>query len=293
MENDKNFFRQNTLKEKISISGLGLFTGKKTKVNIYPAKEDHGIVFKRIDKKKSILWPANLKYVQAADRTTSVGFDEKKVQTVEHLLSALAASKIDNALIEVDGSEIPILDGSAKYFVEAIDAAGMQKQTKEADVLKLLQPVYFSEKDIHLIALPSNEYRISFTIHHPSNKFLRSQYFSYLVEKDSYAKEIASSRTYCIYEEIQPLLDNKLIKGGSLNNAVVIKNEKVLNSLRFEDEMVRHKILDLIGDFCLIGNRFLAHIIAIKSGHFANINFAKKLINHLEKKIIYEYTNTY
>lgn len=281
--NKGNF--QNTIKAKASISGIGLFTGKKVKVNFFPAKEDHGVIFKRIDLEDKPVFPAKLNFVEETDRTTFVGIGNKRIQTVEHLLSTLAAYKIDNLLIEVDGPEMPIIDGSSQKFAELIEQTGIEKQSKLAKLLKLENPVSFTANYINLMALPSEEYRITFIIHHPENKFLSTQYYSYVVDEQTYLKEISPSRTYSVYEEIKYLLDNNLIKGGSLDNAVIIKDNEVVNSegTRFPNEMVRHKILDLMGDFYLIGNRFAAHIIAIRSGHLTNIKFAKKLINYLKE----------
>jgi UDP-3-O-[3-hydroxymyristoyl] N-acetylglucosamine deacetylase len=278
-------YYQNTIKTKGSISGIGLFTGKKVNITLFPASEDHGVIFKRVDLTDKPILPAKLEFVEETDRTTFVGFGKKRVQTVEHILSSLAAYKIDNLIIEVDGPEIPIIDGSSQKFAELIEKIGIEKQNKKAKILTLNEPVYFNENFINIIALPSEEYKITFTLHHPENKFLNTQYYSYLVDEKTYIKEIAPSRTYSIYEEIKPLLDNNLIKGGSLNNAVVIKDDKVVNSegMRFSNEMVRHKILDLMGDFYLIGNRFSAHIIAIRSGHMTNVKFAKKLLNHFKE----------
>jgi len=274
---------QNTIKSAISISGIGLFTGEKVKVTIHPANVDSGIIFKRVDLLDKPILKADLNLVKETDRQTLVGFGKKSIQTVEHLMSALAAYNVDNALIEIDGSEIPIYDGSSKAFANLLEN-NILAQEKKAEILKIENPIYFSENNTHLVALPSDEYKISFTLDHPNSDFIKSQYFSYIVDKKTYLKEIAPSRTFSIYEEIKPLLDNNLIKGGSLKNAVVIKDNRVMNEdgIRFDNEMVRHKILDLIGDLSLIGKRFLAHIIAIRSGHLTNIKFAKKLQTYLK-----------
>lgn len=284
-------YYQNTIKTKASVSGIGLFTGEKVNIKLLPAKEDHGIIFKRVDLEEHRVLPAKLQFVEETERTTFIGLGNRKIQTVEHILSALSAYKIDNLLIEVDGPEIPIIDGSSKKFSELIEEIGVEKQDKPAKILKINEPVSYSENHINLIALPSDEYRITFILHHPDNTFLSTQYYSYLVNDKTYLSEIAPSRTYSIYEEIKPLLDNNLIKGGSLDNAVVIKDNKVVNSegMRFANEMVRHKILDLMGDLSLIGSRFLAHVIAIRSGHSTNIKFAKKLLNYLQESKINEY----
>jgi UDP-3-O-[3-hydroxymyristoyl] N-acetylglucosamine deacetylase len=281
---NKDLF-QNTLKANVSFSGIGLFTGEKVNISIFPAKEDSGIVFRRIDLPEKPMFPAKLENVKETDRTTFLGFGKKSIQTVEHILSALRAFNIDNAYVEVDGAEIPIGDGSANVFVKLFQEAGIERQSKKAEILKLVEPLYFNEQHVHIIALPSDEFRISFAIHHPTSDLLKSQYYSFLVQKDLYIQDIASSRTYSIYEEIEPLLKNNLMKGGSLENAVIIKAGKVMNpeGMRFPNEMVRHKVLDMIGDLSLIGNRFTAHIIAVRSGHYANILFAKKLIHQLKK----------
>ena len=274
---------QNTLKSKVCFSGIGLFTGEKTEVTIHPAHVNHGIVFKRVDLFDKPFILAKLENVKETDRSTSVGLDKKNIQTVEHLLSALYALKIDNALIEVKGPEIPIMDGSSNLFVKLINEVGVQKQDSKNNILQLFEPVYFNERHVHIIALPSDEFRISFAIHHPNCDILKSQYYSF-AESDSYVKDIAPSRTFCIYEEIEPLINNNFLKGGSLDNAVIVKDGKIINKegIRFSNEMVRHKILDMMGDLSLIGQRIKAHIIAVRSGHFTNILFAKKLLNHLK-----------
>ena len=285
----KSYF-QNTIKNEASICGIGLFTGEKVKVTLIPAKEDHGIVFKRVDLVDKPLLKAKLDLVKETDKRTFVGLGKKSVQTVEHILSALSAFNIDNILIEIDGSEIPITDGSSKIFADLIESVGIEKQAKLAKIYSLHQPVSFVENKTHLIAIPADEYRISFALEHTNCELLKSQYFSCLVEKNTYLHEIAPCRTYSIYEEIKPLLDKNLIKGGNLENAVVIKEGKVVNAegVRFSNEMVRHKILDLIGDLSLIGKRFLAHVIAIRSGHLTNIKFAKKLLPYLKEIKVYE-----
>jgi len=275
---------QNTIKSAISISGIGLFTGEKVKVTIHPANVDSGIIFKRVDLLDKPILKADLNLVKETDRQTLVGFGKKSIQTVEHLMSALAAYNVDNALIEIDGSEIPIYDGSSKAFANLLEN-NILAQEKKAEILKIENPIYFSENNTHLVALPSDEYKISFTLDHPNSDFIKSQYFSYIVDKKTYLKEIAPSRTFSIYEEIKPLLDNNLIKGGSLDNAVLIKDNKVVNDggVRFANEMVRHKILDLMGDLKLLSKRVLAHIIAIRSGHLTNIKFAKKIDAHFKE----------
>ncbi len=271
------------MRRAVTLSGVGLFTGEKVSIRLSPAEEGVGVVFKRKDLPGRPLLPAKLEYVKGTPRCTIIGNDGVFVQTVEHLLSAIKAYGIDNVLIEIDGPEVPIFDGSSAAFVEAIANSGVSEQGEEKVLKRLSAPVYWSQGDIHLVALPSDEYRICYSLNYPKSTILRSQYYSVVVNEQSFKTEIAESRTFCFYEEIAPLLEKGLIKGGGLENAVIIKEDRVINpeGVRYPDEMVRHKILDLIGDLSLI-EPFVAHIIAIRSGHTSNVAFAKVLLNNLE-----------
>ncbi len=275
--------KQKTIKREVTATGVGLFTGEKVKITLSPAKENTGIVFQRKDIENRPVIKADLNFVKNTFRRTVLGNDNFAIQTVEHLLSAVSAYKIDNILIQIEGNEVLVGDGSSKIFTELLEKAGEQEQNENKKEYILENPVYFSDKKTHIVALPADEYKISYTLHHPTNLFLKSQYFSYVVSKDTYKHEIAPSRTFSIYEEIKPLLDKNLIKGGGLDNAVVIKDNKVINpeGIRFSNEMVRHKILDLMGDLCLMCKSFKAHIIAICTSHTYNVSFAKKLEKYL------------
>lgn len=278
--------KQRTLGRPVSFSGEGLFTGQRIHLVLYPAPAGHGIVFKRLDCPGSTPLRATLDAVKATPRCTILGNEKIQVQTVEHLLSALRALHVDNALITLTGPEVPIADGSALPFVEMIKEAGLEDLEQERKIKTLLAPLFFSQDDIHLIALPAQEFRISYTLHYPHSPLIRSQFYSLVVEEDSFEKEIAPCRTFCLYEEIAPLVEKGIVKGGGLDSAVIIAEDRVLNpdGLRFSDEMVRHKILDLVGDLSLIGIPFLAHILAIRSGHSANIAFARLLFNQLKRE---------
>jgi UDP-3-O-[3-hydroxymyristoyl] N-acetylglucosamine deacetylase len=271
--------KQLTIKKEIEYFGRGLFTGKNIHLKLSPLDEDSGIVFKRID--KDIVIEASLKNVKQTPRCTSLISNNNIIYTVEHILSALHSYGIDNVLIEVDGPEIPIGDGSAKIFIDLIEKAKVKKQNKLKNPIIIEKPIYYSKNDVHLIALPYDGFKVSFTMHFDNSKYLKSQYFSLDVDSNSFRKEIALSRTFAIYEEIEPLLRNKTIMGGSLDCAIVIKDNKIANpeGVRFDDEMVRHKILDLIGDLNLIGRSIKGHIVAIRSGHDSNILFAREIYN--------------
>lgn len=277
-------YQQKTIEKEVFLNGIGLFTGAKVSILLKPAKENTGIIFKRVDienNKTSIF--ANLSFVQQTPRSTILGDGKVNILTVEHLLSAIGAFEIDNLIIEVKGPEIPVGDGSANIFVDLIEKAKVVEQKENKKILKLLKPMHWSKKEVHIIAIPSDEYKISYLLNYPNSKILKSQYYTCVVTPSSYKKEIASARTFSLYEEIEPFLKKGLIKGGGLSNALVIKEDKILNpdGIRFEEEMARHKILDLIGDLSLIGKKINAHIIAIRSGHFSNISFAKKLIDEV------------
>lgn len=276
--------KKRTLKRTVAASGIGVFSGQEVKLHLCPNEKETGIIFKRVDLPQCPELPARLEYVQATPRCTVIGNDKISVQTIEHLLSALRAYEIDNALIEISASEVPIFDGSALEFVELIEKAGICELENEKKIFQIKKPLFWSQGDIHLIAIPSDEFRISFTLHYPHSSAIGTQYYSFALSQESFKKEIAPSRTFSVYEEIAPMIEKGLVKGGSLTNAVIIKENKIVNpeGLRFADEMVRHKILDLIGDLSLVPVQFLAHIVAIRAGHSSNNAFAKELYHQIK-----------
>ena len=278
--------RQKTLSNKVSFSGVGIHTGQEVSLKFCPAEVGEGVYFKRVDLPGQPVLPATFEYVFDTSRSTNISINDVRIYTVEHVLAALRAYEIDNVCIELSGIEPPAGNGSSDVFVELIEKAGIEEQNGEVPLLKLKSPVYFSEGDIHLVALPSDEYRISYTLHYPNSPALGTQFFSTHVTAENFKKDIAPCRTFALYEELSYLMDRGLIKGGSLDNAVVIQEKAVISKggLFFPDEMVRHKILDVIGDLSLVGMNFLAHIIAIRSGHASNYSFAKKLFHHISQE---------
>ncbi len=275
--------KQRTLAASAEFSGIGIHTGESVSLRFVPAKEGTGIVFKRIDLPSQPLIPATVEYVQDTARSTTIGIGDVKIHTVEHVLSAIKANGIDNLSIEISNIEPPVGNGSSDVFVEMIENAGVAEQDATVPIVKIQQPVFWSEGDIHIVALPYDGYRISYTLSYPGSPFLKAQFHSILLTPESFLHEIAPCRTFSLYKEISYLMDRGLIKGGSLDNAVVIKDDVILSKggLFFPDEMARHKILDLIGDLSLIGFDFHAHIIAIRSGHSSNFTFAKQLLKHI------------
>ncbi|NGX37936.1 MAG: UDP-3-O-acyl-N-acetylglucosamine deacetylase [Chlamydiae bacterium] len=276
--------KQKTLKKPISISGIGLFTAESASLTIHPADPDTGILFQRTDLPGNPKVIADLDHVVSTPRCTILGNENCTIHTVEHVLAALSAMGIDNALLELSGPEVPIMDGSAEPFVDIILKGEIEELDKERIVHKLDFPVSWSQGEVHIVAIPSEELKISYTLQFPESEILHSQYLCAPITPEYFCKEIAPCRTFCLYEDIAPFIENGLIKGGGLDNAVIIKNDVVINpdGVRFSDEMVRHKILDLIGDLSLLAVSFCAHIIAIRSGHASNVAFAHGLLNQIK-----------
>lgn len=270
---------QKTLQGEAYVSGVGLFTGEKVSLKICPAPSNSGIIFQRVDLPGIPEIPALVPFVRNAPRCTRLGTEKGTILMVEHLLSALYAFGVDNARIEVEGPELPAGDGSSQLFVELIEKTGVVELDAFCSYIRVSQPLFWSEGDVHLIALPSPDFRLSYTMHYPHSPLLGSQYYSFVSTPLRYKAEIAPCRTFSLYEEILPFIEKGIVKGGGLENALVIQGGKILNpeGARFEDEMVRHKILDLMGDLALIGAPLLAHVIAIRSGHSSNVAFAKIL----------------
>lgn len=271
--------KQKTLKEPVSFAGIGIHTGKDVHMSFCPAPVGTGIVFKRTDILSQPLIPATIDYVIDTLRHTTIGSNSVKIHTVEHVLAAIHAFEIDNLIIELDNIEPPVGNGSSDVFVDMIEKVGLEEQNSFTSIVKINTPIYFADNDIQVIALPHEGLKFSYTLNYPDTKLLRAQFYSVEVNPESFKKEIAPCRTFCLYEEISHLLDKGLIKGASLDNAVVIKEDVILskNGLFFNNEMVRHKILDMIGDMKLVGFNFHAHIISIRSGHSSNYQMAKAL----------------
>lgn len=280
--------KQRTLKKSVAFSGIGIHTGQQVSLNFCPAKPGTGVMFKRIDLPGQPLVPATVEYVVDTARSTTIGIKDIRIHTVEHVLAAVKAYNISNLCIEISSIEPPVGNGSSDIFVEMIEEAGVVEQDATVPVVKIQEPVYWSSQDIQLIALPYDGYRISYTLSYPETPFLQGQFHSSDITPEKFKNEISPCRTFSLYKEISALIDAGFIKGGSLDNAVIIQEDAIISKggLFFPNEMARHKLLDLIGDLSLVGFDFYAHIIAIRSGHPSNFEFAKKILNHItmEKK---------
>ena len=270
--------KQKTILNEVSHSGIGLHKGNNVTIKLKPAQDNTGIVFIRTDLPDNPRINANISNVISTIRGTTVGLDENtSIHTIEHLLATLAVYGIDNLYIEINSNEPPIGDGSAQHFVNLIKKAGISELSSEKKpVLKITVPVVYKNGDVLIMATPSDKFHINCTIvyNHP---LLKSQFLSIDITPEIFEKEIAPARTYCFDHEIEALKSKGLAKGGTLENAIVVGAKKIHTQLRFEDEFVRHKILDLIGDTSLLGSSLKMEITAIKCGHKNNTEFAKKI----------------
>lgn len=269
---------QHTLASSATLEGTSLHTGGKVTLTLKPAPEDHGFKFRRIDLADQPFIPADADKVQTVERATTLAEGSVKVHTVEHVISALAGMGVDNALVEMDSNEPPIGDGSALPFVELIKKAGLATQSAPRKIWEIREPIHQETPDGTIITIvPAKSFRISVTNVGPQGRF--TQYYSSDITPSIYEKEIAPSRTFVYYEDVKPLLDKGLIKGGSLENAVVVRDNEVMSKepMRFNNEFARHKALDLIGDLMLSGKRIHGHVIAVKPGHGPNTRMAVTL----------------
>ncbi|HEX6915233.1 MAG TPA: bifunctional UDP-3-O-[3-hydroxymyristoyl] N-acetylglucosamine deacetylase/3-hydroxyacyl-ACP dehydratase, partial [Chitinophagaceae bacterium] len=301
---------QHTIERAITISGVGIHTGEPVNMTLTPSEPNSGIVFQRIDLDGQPTVKADVDFVTETRRSTTLEHNGARVSTVEHLLAALIGTGVDNVLVKLDGPELPILDGSSRPFVDAILGVGVKKQDATKTYYSLRQNIYFTDQDgkVEMVAMPSDEYRIN-TLIDFSSQVLGTQHAS-LKHIEDFKDEIAPCRTFSFFHELEYLLANNLIKGGDINNAIVVVEKPVTDAqlaslsqrfghidkfeitsqgylnnleLRFSNEPARHKLLDLVGDLALVGLPFKAHIIANRPGHASNVAFAKRIKDHIRK----------
>jgi UDP-3-O-[3-hydroxymyristoyl] N-acetylglucosamine deacetylase/3-hydroxyacyl-[acyl-carrier-protein] dehydratase len=299
---------QHTIKESVTLSGVGLHTGANVTVTIKPANAGYGFKFQRIDLPEQPIVKADCDLVVDTSRGTTIEQNGARISTIEHLLAALVGCSIDNALIEINGGEVPILDGSSREFMDAIDSVGIQEQDAKRIVYTIDNNIHFYDpvKNVDMLAIPSQNYQITTMIDFNS-PILGTQHAS-LKHISDFKTEIGNCRTFCFLHEVEYLLANNLIKGGDLSNAIVVvdkpvsqdelnhlakvfnketmevKQEGILNNLQlnFVNEPARHKLLDVVGDLALVGYPINAHIIASRPGHATNVEFAKKIKQYIK-----------
>ncbi|MFL2568890.1 MAG: UDP-3-O-acyl-N-acetylglucosamine deacetylase [Gammaproteobacteria bacterium] len=275
--------KQRTLSSKIRASGVGLHTGKKISLTLKPAPSNSGIVFKRTDIESAPI-KASLENVFDTRLSTSLSNNEIKISTVEHLLSALAGIGIDNAIIELDGPEVPIMDGSARPFVFMIQSAGIQEQSAAKKFIKIKKTIEVKQGEKWAKIEPFDGFKVAFTIDFDHPAFSETSQSSEIdFSSVSYLSQVSRARTFGFAKDIELLRKNNLALGGSVNNAIVIDDYKVVNEegVRFQDEFVKHKILDAIGDLYLLGHGLIGSFSAYKSGHHLNNLLLRELINNV------------
>jgi UDP-3-O-[3-hydroxymyristoyl] N-acetylglucosamine deacetylase len=275
--------KQRTLSSKIRASGVGLHTGKKISLTLKPAPSNSGIVFKRTDIESAPI-KASLENVFDTRLSTSLSNNEIKISTVEHLLSALAGIGIDNAIIELDGPEVPIMDGSARPFVFMIQSAGIQEQSEAKKFIKIKKTIEVKQDEKWAKIEPFDGFKVAFTIDFDHPAFSETSQSSEIdFSSVSYLSQVSRARTFGFAKDIELLRKNNLALGGSVNNAIVIDDYKVVNEegVRFQDEFVKHKILDAIGDLYLLGHGLIGSFSAYKSGHHLNNLLLRELVNNV------------
>ena len=274
--------KRKTIKNMLEFEGIGLHKGEKIQIKLLPNKEETGIFFQRVDlpEGKNLI-KVDYKNLFDLERGTNIKNDyDARVYTIEHFMSALHVLGITDLIVEITGNELPILDGSTKMFLEEIEKIGLASLENEIEPIIIDQVVSFTEEKTgkHVVILPYNGFKVSYTIDF-NHTFLKSEYYEIDLNLENYKREISMARTFAFDYEIEYLKNNNLALGGSLDNAIVIAKDGVLNpeGLRYENEFVRHKILDLIGDIYILGRPIRGHIIAIKAGHFINAQLSMKL----------------
>jgi UDP-3-O-[3-hydroxymyristoyl] N-acetylglucosamine deacetylase/3-hydroxyacyl-[acyl-carrier-protein] dehydratase len=300
---------QQTLKSSVTLSGVGLHTGQTVKMTMKPANPGHGIRFQRVDLPDQPVVKADVDFVVDTSRGTTIEYNGARVSTIEHTMAALVGLGVDNVLIEITGPEVPILDGSSREFMDAIESAGIEEQEARRIVYSIDSNIHYYDpvKKVDMLALPSNDYQITALIDFNS-PVLGTQHAA-LKSLSEFRTEIGPCRTFCFLHELEYLLDNNLIKGGDLSNAIVVvdkvveqselerlakvfnkqkievKQEGILNNiqLHFPNEPARHKLLDVVGDLALAGHAFKAHIIANRPGHATNVEFARRIKQYIKK----------
>ncbi len=285
-----SLLNQKTVKKIVSFNGVGLHSGKLVKINVVPSEPDTGIVFKRLDIKKDNLIYPNFRNVSNTDLNTTISNDSGiKVSTIEHLMGALFGIGIDNAIVEIDNEEVPIMDGSAKVFIDKILSVGLELSNKPIKIIKINKRIEFKDSDRFISIEPSKlSLDIDFGLKY-KNKLIGNQKNKINVYQDNLTS-IFESRTFCLYEDIEMIKKNGLAKGGSLKNAVVVKGKDILNpeGLRNPKEFVNHKILDCIGDLYTTGYRILASVYCSQGGHYLTNSLLRKVFENNENFSIIE-----
>ena len=271
---------QHTLRRQISCVGIGLHSGNKVRLSLKPAAANSGIRFRRTDIGDHEV-PATIQHLAGIQLATGLARNDVSVDTVEHLMAALVSMGVDNVLIELNSPEVPIMDGSAAPFIYLIQEAGIKALGAPRRFLKVVRPIALSSGDKRIALYPSDHFKVTYSISfdHP---LLRHQARTLEISEESFIEQIASARTFGFLKEVEMLRQNGLALGGSLDNAIVLGDTGALNALRFEDEFVRHKILDVLGDLALVGYPIIGHVVAHRGGHALHTAFAARILEECD-----------
>ena len=277
---------QQTIGRAVSFSGIGLHSGNKVNMTFLPANPGEGIRFRRVDLDGKPEIEARVENVIETNRSTTIGKGNVKIHTVEHVLATFAGYGIDNAIIELDSSEPPIADGSSREYCKMIESAGMVAQPEKKEIYSVIEPIQLQMGETEMTLFPGDTFKITCTSADKQGRF--TQFHSAEITSKTWERDIAHARTFCFFEEIEYLIKNGLIRGGSLENAVVVRDDAVLTNepLRYPNEFVRHKILDIIGDLSLVGMPIRGHLIAVKPSHSANCELARLIVSQIRKPMV-------
>jgi UDP-3-O-[3-hydroxymyristoyl] N-acetylglucosamine deacetylase/3-hydroxyacyl-[acyl-carrier-protein] dehydratase len=277
--------QQQTLNRPASFSGTGLHSGSRVNMTFLPAPPNSGVRFRRVDLDGKPEIEARVDNVSETNRSTTLAKGNIKIHTVEHVLAALAGYGIDNAIIELDANEPPIADGSAREFCKLIQSAGIVPQNEKREPYTVSEPIELEMGETLMTLFPDEGFKITCTSTDKQGRF--TQFFSTEITPKTWEHDLAHARTFCFYEEIEYLIKNGLIRGGSLENAVVIRDDAVLTTepLRYTDEFVRHKMLDIVGDLSLLGRPIHGHLVAVKPSHAANCEFVRQIVAQIQKPL--------
>lgn len=272
---------QTTIKKEVSLSGIGLHSGRGARIILKPSSPDSGVIFRRIDIIPPCEIKAHISSVVDAQLATTLGRDGVTISTTEHLLAALYGMGIDNVSIEIDSSEVPIMDGSAAPFIELIKVAGKKEQEVPRRFIQILRPLKIKAQEAEISIIPSKGFKITYTIDF-NHQLIANQSCRLHFSEVTFEREIGKARTFGLLKDLQYLKSKGLAKGGSIDNSIVVGDDYILNEdgLRYPEEFVRHKVLDLIGDTALLGRPLIGHIIAYKSGHFLHHQLIREILKN-------------
>jgi len=278
---------QQTISQSISCSGVGLHTGQRVTLTMNPAPPDTGVVFIRHHAEGAVSLAAAISNLVPTELCTALSVNGTQIKTVEHVLAALAGLEVDNVYVELDGGEVPAMDGSSSAFVKLIQAAGVVPQNRRRPYLKIMQPIEVREGGRRVIIEPSATPRITCSVEY-DHPMIQAQAYVYEWSASAFEREIADARTFAFLNEVEGLWARGLAKGGSLENTIVLSEQGVLNEsgLRFQNEFVRHKVLDLIGDLALLGVPFIGHLIADRSGHALHTKLVEKILEQTDSWVL-------